>query len=70
MERSVQLTSFEADDHQQQALEYWLSRPPEERLAEVDRLRHEYMCALGGAERDGVTPGLQRVLLLVERQER
>jgi len=43
-----------------QNLEYWLSRPPEERLAAVDALRREYY---GDSQR------LQRVVRVILRQE-
>jgi len=36
MDRVVSWTSFEEEERQNRSLEYWLSRPPEERLAEVD----------------------------------
>ena len=43
-----------------QNLEYWLSRPPEERLAAVDALRREYY---------GDSHRLQRVARVVLRQK-
>lgn len=70
MERTLSLTTFEEDARQSSALDYWLSRPPEERIAEVERLRREYLTSLRGMERDGSPPGLCRTLLLVEREER
>ena len=39
-------------------LEYWRSRPPEERIAAVERLRREYY---------GNLPGLSRVVRVVQR---
>jgi hypothetical protein len=43
-----------------QNLEYWLSRPPEERLAAVDALRREYY---GDSQR------LQRVARVVQQAQ-
>jgi len=43
-----------------QNLEYWLSRPPEERLAAVDALRREYY---------GDTHRLQRVARIVQQEQ-
>jgi len=43
-----------------QNLEYWLSRPPEERLATVDALRREYY---GDSQR------LQRVARVVQQTQ-
>ena len=43
-----------------QNLEYWLSRPPEERLAAVDALRREYY---------GDLPRLQRVARVVQQTQ-
>lgn len=70
MDRVLNLTSFEAERTATAALAFWLSRPAEERLAEVERLRAEYFEALGGAERHGSEQGLPRSLRLVEREER
>jgi hypothetical protein len=42
-------------------LQYWLSRPPEERLAAVDALRREYY---------GDLPRLQRVARVVQQAQR
>lgn len=41
IEKVVKKYTPGVDDHQQELdnLEYWLSRPPEERIAEVERLR-------------------------------
>jgi len=39
MDRVVTLSSFEQQESDNSYLEYWLSRPAEERLEEVDRLR-------------------------------
>jgi hypothetical protein len=43
-----------------QNLEYWLSRPPEERLAAVDALRREYY---------GDSHRLQRVARVIKRED-
>ena len=43
MERVLKLTSFEEEEKSDAYLEYWLSRPPEERVHEVDRLRREFL---------------------------
>ena len=43
-----------------QNLQYWLSRPPEERLAAVDALRREYY---------GDTHRLQRVARVVQQEQ-
>jgi hypothetical protein len=70
MDRVLSLTTFEEERAASATLEYWLSRPPEERIAEVERLRQEYMQALGGAERHGIDQGFPRSLRLVKREER
>ena len=41
-------------------LEYWLSRPPEERLAAVDALRHQYY---------GDSHRLQRVARVIQQAQ-
>ena len=68
MERVLTLTSFEEEAEHNSALEHWLSRPAEERLAEVARLRREYISNFGGA--NGCREGLRGSLLFVEREER
>jgi hypothetical protein len=40
---------------------YWMSRPADERMAELDRLREEH---------DGPQPRLARVAVVIERQRR
>ena len=70
MDQVLTLTTFEKERATNAALDYWLSRPPEERIAEVERLRQEYMEALGGAERHGSAQGLPRSLRLVQRETR
>jgi hypothetical protein len=69
MDRVLTLTTFEQDEQENAALEYWLTRSPEERLAEVERLRQDYIVNLRGAERHGCPQGLRGSLLLVEREE-
>jgi hypothetical protein len=70
MDHVLNLTTFDEERAANAALDYWLSRPPEERIAEVERLRREYMEALGGAERHGSEQGLPRSLRLIKREER
>ena len=50
-------------------LVFWLSRPPLERIAEVERLRREYVERLRGTHADGVSEGLRGSLRLIERSE-
>jgi hypothetical protein len=42
-------------------LEYWLSRPPEERVAQIERLRREWY---------GPLPRLQRVARVAQQSRR
>ena len=70
MERFVSLSTFEDQESANRSLAYWLSRPHEERLGEVERLRREYLASLQGASRNGCPEGLCRSLRLVERQTR
>ena len=70
MERIVSLSTFEDQECGNPSLAYWLSRPHEERIAEVERLRREYLASLQGAARNGCPEGLCRSLRLVERQKR
>jgi hypothetical protein len=53
---------YDLDKHSEirQNLEYWLSRPPEERLAAVDALRREYY---------GDTHRLQRVARVISWED-
>lgn len=69
MDRVVSVTSFEREREENPALAYWLSRPPEERLAEVERLRREYIVQLRGAHQHGRPEGLRGPLLLVDRED-
>lgn len=48
---------------QQSDRHYWLSRPPEERLAALEQIRQEYH-----AWKYGTEPGFQRVLTITKRQ--
>lgn len=68
MDRVVTLSSFEREEMDDSYLEYWLSRPPEERIEEVDRLRREF-ATLSNMSLDGLREGLPRRLLLIERGE-
>jgi hypothetical protein len=70
MDRVISLTTFDEERHRNSALDYWLSRPPEERIAEVERLRREYLHALRGADHDGRPEGLCRSLLVIDRTGR
>ena len=51
------LTSFEEDARENPRLEYWLSRPPEERVEAVEFLRRQ---VIGGRDR------IQRVLRVLD----
>jgi len=68
MERVIKLSSFEQEETDNSYLEYWLSRPAEERLEEVDRLRREF-ATLSNMSLDGCREGLPRILLVIEREE-
>jgi hypothetical protein len=70
MDRVIALTTFDREQAGNSSLEYWLGRAPEERLAEVERLRREYLVALNGKDSDGLSQRLCRSLLLVEREGR
>jgi hypothetical protein len=70
MKSVVRLTSFEELEAANASLTYWLSRPPLERIAEVERLRREYFERLRGTRPDGISEGLRRSLRLVERPQR
>lgn len=48
---------------QQSDREYWLSRPPAERLAALEKIRCEYH-----AWKYGTRPGFQRVLTIIKRK--
>ncbi len=69
MEKIIRLTTFAEEQGQNASLAYWLSRPPQERIAYVERLRQEYIASIRGKQ-DGVPQGLCRTLLLVERESR
>jgi len=45
----------------QRDMAYWMSRPTDERMAELDRLREEH---------DGPQPRLARVAVVIERKRR
>jgi hypothetical protein len=68
MDRVVTLSSFEREETDNSYLEYWLSRPAEERIEEVDRLRREF-ASLSNMSLNGIREGLPRILLVVERGE-
>jgi len=68
MDRVVTLSSFDREEADNSYLEYWLSRPPEERIEEVDRLRREF-ATLSNMSLDDFREGLPRILLVTERGE-
>jgi hypothetical protein len=68
MDRVVTLSSFEEQETDNSYLEYWLSRPAEERIEEVGRLRREF-ATLSNMSLNGFGEGLPRILLVVERGE-
>jgi len=65
IERVVRITDLHDDSGPARDLAYWLSRPPAERIAEVERLRREYY----GIPADGDFPRLQRVARVLDRHE-
>lgn len=65
---SIRVIPFEEAQDDRASLDYWLSRPPQERLAEVERLRLEYLSAIAGKGQDGLSQGLRGSLLLVDRE--
>lgn len=69
MEKILSVTTLWSDDSTQAALAYWLSRPPDERIAEVERLRREYVERIRGSA-DASSQRLSRVLTVVERPRR
>lgn len=56
LQRVLRVTSFSEDERERPKLQYWLSRPPEERIAAVEHLRRQV---------DGGDARLQRVLRVV-----
>jgi hypothetical protein len=68
MDRVITLSSFEQEETDNSHVEYWLSRPAQERLEEVDRLRREF-ATLSNMSLAGFREGLPRILLVVERGE-
>jgi len=69
MDDVVRLTTFEEADAAKASLVFWLTRPPEERIAEVERLRREFVERLRGTCPSGASEGLRGSLRLVERAE-
>jgi hypothetical protein len=67
MDRVVTLSSLEQEEADNSYLEYWLSRPAEERLEEVDRGRE--FATLSNMSIDSFREGLPRTLLVIEREE-
>ena len=68
VDRTITLSSFEQEEADNSYLEYWLSRPTEERIEEVDRLRREF-ASLSNLNLDDLREGLPRSLLVIERRE-
>ena len=65
IEPVVRITTLDDDSGPARDLAYWLSRPPGERIAEVERLRRIYY----GIPADGAFPRLQRVARVLDRHE-
>jgi hypothetical protein len=70
MDLVARLTTFEELAATDSVRAFWLSRPPAERIAEVERLRREYVQCLQGARPDGNPERLRGSLRLVERAQR
>lgn len=66
IEKTVRLVSHEEEEDER--LAYWLSRTPEERIAEVERLRREYIATISGGA-DGSPEGLLGFIGFVKREE-
>ena len=60
MKKAVRIVKRSEHDEVRQNLEYWLSRPPAERVAAVEALRRQHY---------GDPGRLQRVLRVVKRSE-
>ena len=60
IQKTVQKHKLDKDFEIKQNLEYWLSRPPEERLEAVEILRRQVY---------EDTPGLQRVVRVIKRSQ-
>ena len=61
MQKVVRKMKLQEFSEVQENLAYWLSRMPEERIAEVERLRRQ---------RDGRTARLQRTARVIQRPSR
>jgi hypothetical protein len=70
MDLVMRLVGVEEVHSRNASLAYWLSRPPAERIAEVERLRREYMERLRGTAPHGDSEGLRGSLRFVERAQR
>jgi hypothetical protein len=57
----VKVRDLKDDSSIKEDLLYWLSKPPEERVATVDYLRRQY---------HGSTPRLQRSIKVIQRPQR
>jgi hypothetical protein len=61
MERTLRVLTFDEHSKGNADLEYWLTRPPEERVNAVEQLRRQH---------HGTGVRLQRVLRVTEREPR
>jgi hypothetical protein len=61
IEKVVTIMSLKEAESPARDLAYWLSRPAEERIAQVERLRRQY---------HGSAPRLQRVARVIQRPSR
>ena len=60
LQRTLGVTSFDEEASTKPALQHWLSRPPEERIAAVEFLRRQV---------HGTGARLRRVLRVVDRAD-
>lgn len=61
IEKVVTIRPLKDRTAEREDIEYWLSRPPGERMEEIESLRRHFY---------GDLPRLQRVARIVQRQER
>ena len=69
MKKVVRVTTFAKQERDNSWLRYWLSRPPDERVAEVDRLRAEYL-KIRGQDALGTSEGLRGSFRIIRRKRR
>jgi hypothetical protein len=62
MKQVLRVTTFAEERQAETALAYWLSRPAEERIAEVERLRREFWRSLKG---NRTMPGMRKSLRVI-----